>query len=133
MVCLTGYQSWFVWQAIIQSVASYNIYQPRGLLLFHFILPLSSHLLSSLISHFILSRPNPTQPNPTRPNYSSPGGENISSIEVEAILLTHHMIDEAAVIAVADEKWGEVPCAFVTLRTDSGAQGLDPGSILGDG
>lgn len=43
------------------------------------------------------------------------------------------MIDEAAVIAVADEKWGEVPCAFVTLRTDSGVHGLVPGSIPGDG
>jgi acyl-CoA synthetase (AMP-forming)/AMP-acid ligase II len=42
------------------------------------------------------------------------------------------MIDEAAVIAVADEKWGEVPCAFVTLRTDSGVQGLNSGSIPGD-
>jgi acyl-CoA synthetase (AMP-forming)/AMP-acid ligase II len=47
------------------------------------------------------------------------GGENISSIEVEAHLLTHSMIDEAAVIAVPDEKWGEVPSAFITLRNNA--------------
>ena len=47
------------------------------------------------------------------------GGENISSIEVEAILLTNNLIDEAAVIAYPDEKWGEVPYAFVTLRNKS--------------
>lgn len=47
------------------------------------------------------------------------GGENISSIEVEAHLLTHSMIDEAAVIAVPDEKWGEVPYAFITLRNNA--------------
>jgi fatty-acyl-CoA synthase len=46
------------------------------------------------------------------------GGENISSIAVEAILVTHPMVDEAAVIAFPDEKWGEVPLAFVTLRHD---------------
>ena len=44
------------------------------------------------------------------------GGENISSIEVENIMLTHPSILEIAVIAMPDEKWGEVPCAFVTLR-----------------
>jgi AMP-binding enzyme C-terminal domain len=90
----------------------------------------SYHFLASHISQF--TQLNPTQLNPTQ-FHSSSGGENISSIEVEAVLLTHHMIDEAAVIAVADEKWGEVPCAFVTLRTDSAVQGVDPGSILGDG
>jgi AMP-binding enzyme C-terminal domain len=86
----------------------------------------SSPLISLLPTHL-----NSTQLNSTQ-FHSLPGGENISSIEVEAILLTHHMIDEAAVIAVADEKWGEVPCAFVTLRTDSGVQGLNSGSIPGD-
>ena len=33
----------------------------------------------------------------------------------------HHLIDEAAVIAYPDEKWGEVPCAFITLREGSGS------------
>ena len=55
------------------------------------------------------------------PPHDLTGGENISSIQVEAILLTHHSIDEAAVIAYPDEKWGEVPCAFITLREGSGS------------
>jgi len=44
------------------------------------------------------------------------GGENISSIEVEAVLYHHPKIMEAAVVAKPDEKWGETPCAFVTLK-----------------
>jgi len=44
------------------------------------------------------------------------GGENISSIEVEKTLYRHPAILEAAVVAQPDEKWGETPCAFVTLR-----------------
>lgn len=46
------------------------------------------------------------------------GGENISSLEIEEILFAHPNIMEAAVVAKADEKWGEVPCAFVTLLPD---------------
>ena len=49
------------------------------------------------------------------------GGENISSIEVEAILYSHPAVLEAAVTAMPDEKWGETPCAFVNLRSDAGA------------
>jgi fatty-acyl-CoA synthase len=44
------------------------------------------------------------------------GAENISSIEVEEVLYRHPDIMEAAVVAKPDEKWGETPCAFVTLR-----------------
>ena len=44
------------------------------------------------------------------------GGENISSLEVEEVLYRHPDIMEAAVVARPDEKWGETPCAFVTLR-----------------
>lgn len=44
------------------------------------------------------------------------GGENISSIEVEGILLKHSAVLEAAVIGVPDAKWGECPHAFVVLR-----------------
>ncbi len=44
------------------------------------------------------------------------GGENISSIEVEDTLYKHPSIQAAAVVAKADEKWGETPCAFVELR-----------------
>ena len=47
------------------------------------------------------------------------GGENISTIEIEDVLYQHCGILEAAVVAMADEKWGEVPCAFVTLKSDS--------------
>ena len=44
------------------------------------------------------------------------GGENISSLEVEEILYRHPKVLEAAVVARPDEKWGESPCAFVTLK-----------------
>ncbi len=49
------------------------------------------------------------------------GGENISSIEVEETLYKHPDILEAAVVARPDDKWGETPCAFVTLKADAGA------------
>ena len=44
------------------------------------------------------------------------GGENISTIEVETALYRHPAVLEAAVVAAPDPHWGEVPCAFVTLR-----------------
>ncbi len=44
------------------------------------------------------------------------GGENISSVEVEGVLYRHPAVGEAAVVALADDKWGEVPCAFVELK-----------------
>jgi fatty-acyl-CoA synthase len=44
------------------------------------------------------------------------GGENISTIEVESVLYQHPAVMEAAVVARPDEKWGESPCAFVTLK-----------------
>jgi fatty-acyl-CoA synthase len=44
------------------------------------------------------------------------GGENISSVEVEGVLFRHPAIALAAVVAMDDAKWGEVPCAFVELR-----------------
>jgi len=43
------------------------------------------------------------------------GGENISSVEVENTLYKHAAVDVAAVVAMPDDKWGEVPCAFVEL------------------
>jgi fatty-acyl-CoA synthase len=48
------------------------------------------------------------------------GGENISSLEIEECLYRHPKVMEAAVVARPDEKWGETPCAFVTLRPDAG-------------
>ena len=44
------------------------------------------------------------------------GGENISSLEVEEALYQHPDIMEAAVVARPDNKWGETPCAFITLK-----------------
>ena len=43
------------------------------------------------------------------------GGENISSVEIEDVLHKHESISLAAVVALPDEKWGEVPCAFIEL------------------
>jgi fatty-acyl-CoA synthase len=44
------------------------------------------------------------------------GGENISSVEVESTLMGHPSVLLCAVVAKPDEKWGEVPCAFVELK-----------------
>lgn len=44
------------------------------------------------------------------------GAENISTIEVESVIYHHPAVLEAAVVAKPDEKWGEVPCAFVELK-----------------
>ena len=49
------------------------------------------------------------------------GGENISTIEVEGVLYRHPAVFEAAVVARPDEKWGETPCAFVTLKQNAAA------------
>ena len=49
------------------------------------------------------------------------GGENISTIEVEDVLYRHPQVLEAAVVARPDEKWGETPCAFVTLKSGEAA------------
>ena len=44
------------------------------------------------------------------------GGENVSSVEVEGALMHHPAVNLCAVVAMPDETWGEVPCAFVELR-----------------
>ncbi|WP_334129648.1 acyl-CoA synthetase [Sneathiella sp.] len=49
------------------------------------------------------------------------GGENISTIEVEGVLYQHPAVLEAAVVARPDEKWGETPCAFITLKPGASA------------
>jgi fatty-acyl-CoA synthase len=56
------------------------------------------------------------------------GGENISSLEVEEVLYRHPAVMEAAVVARPDEKWGETPCAFVTLKP--GVEGVGEAEIL---
>ena len=48
------------------------------------------------------------------------GGENISTIEVEGVLYKHPSVQDAAVVARPDEKWGETPCAFITLKPGVG-------------
>jgi len=51
------------------------------------------------------------------------GGENISSIEVEDALYKHPAVAAAAVVAKADVKWGETPCAFIELKPGAQATG----------
>ena len=53
------------------------------------------------------------------------GGENVSTIEIEGVLYRHPAVLEAAVVARPDEKWGETPCAFVTLKEGQAATSDD--------
>lgn len=48
------------------------------------------------------------------------GGENISSVALEAVLVTHPRVLEAGVVSAGDEKWGEVPVAYVTVKEGQG-------------
>ncbi len=56
------------------------------------------------------------------------GGENVSSLEVEECLYRHPDVMEAAVVARPDAKWGETPCAFVTLKP--GSAKVTPESLI---
>jgi fatty-acyl-CoA synthase len=49
------------------------------------------------------------------------GGENISSVEVEGVLLRHPAVQEAAIVGLPHERWGEAPYAFVVLRSGATA------------
>ena len=49
------------------------------------------------------------------------GGENISSVEVEGVLMRHPAVQEVAVVGMPDTEWGEAPQAFVVLARDSRA------------
>jgi fatty-acyl-CoA synthase len=49
------------------------------------------------------------------------GGENISSVEVEGVLLRHPSVMEAAVVGVPDDRWGEAPHGFIVLRPGASA------------
>jgi fatty-acyl-CoA synthase len=49
------------------------------------------------------------------------GGENISTVEVEATLLRHPSVQEAAIVGLPHRKWGEAPFAFVVLRSGATA------------
>ncbi|KAK3151982.1 hypothetical protein QOZ80_2BG0152860 [Eleusine coracana subsp. coracana] len=56
------------------------------------------------------------------------GGENISTIQVEAALFAHPAIADAAVVGRPDEYWGETPCAFVTLK--EGAEATTENDVI---
>jgi len=56
------------------------------------------------------------------------GGENVSSIEVEDVLFSHHAVAEVAVIGVPDEKWGETVKALVVL--EEGTEGVDGRDLI---
>lgn len=49
------------------------------------------------------------------------GGENVSSVEVEGVMMRHPAVSLCAVVAKPDDKWGEVPCAFVELKSGKAA------------
>ena len=49
------------------------------------------------------------------------GGENVSSVEVEGVLLRHPAVQEVAVVGLPHERWGEAPHAFVVLKTGARA------------
>ena len=53
------------------------------------------------------------------------GGENISSVEVEAALLRHPAVQEVAVVGLPDAQWGEAPHAFIVLRAGASADEAD--------
>ena len=53
------------------------------------------------------------------------GGENISTIEIERVLYQHPSVLEVAVVAIPDDRWGEVPKAFVTLKPEAEATADD--------
>ena len=58
------------------------------------------------------------------------GGENISSVEVEALLYEHPAVLEAAVVGVPDTRWGEVPKALVVLKPQPARQRAGPHQVL---
>ncbi len=53
------------------------------------------------------------------------GGENVSSVEVEGVLMSHPDVSLCAVVAKPDDKWGEVPCAFVELKPGKSPEAKD--------
>jgi fatty-acyl-CoA synthase len=53
------------------------------------------------------------------------GGENISSVEVEGVLLRHPAVQEVAIVGLPNERWGEAPHAFVVLEAGATATAAD--------
>jgi fatty-acyl-CoA synthase len=60
------------------------------------------------------------------------GGENISSVEVEAMLLRHPAVQEAAVVGLPDTQWGEAPHAFVVLKSGQNTTGEELRTFVRD-
>ena len=56
---------------------------------------------------------------------STIGGENISSVALESMIITHPDILEAAIVAIKDEKWGERPKAYITVKEGKSLKGGD--------
>lgn len=56
------------------------------------------------------------------------GGENVSSVDVERVVLAHESVGECAVVGVFDDRWGEAVTAFVVLRADARTD-LDPEAL----
>ena len=60
------------------------------------------------------------------------GGEWISSMELENILMAHPDVAEAAVVGVPDDKWGERPLAAIVLRSGAKADAAELATFLGE-
>jgi len=60
------------------------------------------------------------------------GGENISSVEIEAMLLRHPAVQEVAVVGMPDKQWGETPHAFVVLKAGQSATAGELRTFLRD-
>jgi fatty-acyl-CoA synthase len=60
------------------------------------------------------------------------GGENISSVEVEGVLLRHPAVQEVAVVGLPDAKWGEAPHAFLVLKAGATAESDELRSFIRD-
>ncbi len=58
------------------------------------------------------------------------GGENVASSEVERVLYEHDAVLEAAVVAMPDARWGEVPRAFIVLRPGPQASDVTPEALI---
>lgn len=61
------------------------------------------------------------------------GGENISSVEIEGVMLRHPAVQEVAVVGLPDAKWGEAPNAFVVLKPGATATAEELRAFTRDG
>ena len=57
------------------------------------------------------------------------GGENISSVALESMLVRHPLILEAGVVGVSDERWGERPKAYITIKDEAKGEDDERGSV----